>query len=123
MSIGTENSAHALLAFYRGIPGSIGGALRMNAGAHGRETKDALVSARAVDRRGQVHDLSNADMGFTYRHSAAPEDAIFVSARSGEGLAGLEDQCLELIADATYVACRAAVLEFLHKRHRFVDAA
>ena len=43
------------LAFYRGIPGSIGGALRMNAGAHGRETKDVLVEARAVDRQGNVH--------------------------------------------------------------------
>lgn len=68
------------LAFYRGIPGSIGGALRMNAGAHGRETKDALVSARAVDRQGHVHVLSNADMGFTYRHSAVPHDWIFTQA-------------------------------------------
>ena len=48
------------LAFYRGIPGSIGGALRMNAGAHGRETKDVLVEARAVDRQGNIHVLSLA---------------------------------------------------------------
>ncbi len=68
------------LAFYRGIPGSIGGALRMNAGAHGRETKDALVSARAVDRQGRVHVLTNTDMGFTYRHSAVPHDWIFTEA-------------------------------------------
>jgi UDP-N-acetylmuramate dehydrogenase len=68
------------LAFYRGIPGSIGGALRMNAGAHGRETKDALVSARAVDPGGQVHVLSNADMGFTYRHCGVPDDWIFTEA-------------------------------------------
>jgi UDP-N-acetylmuramate dehydrogenase len=68
------------LAFYRGIPGSIGGALRMNAGAHGRETKDALVAARAVDRGGTVHELSNADMGFTYRHCAIPADWIFTEA-------------------------------------------
>ncbi len=68
------------LAFYRGIPGSIGGALRMNAGAHGRETKDALVSARAVDRAGTVHVLSNADMGFTYRHCGVPDDWIFTEA-------------------------------------------
>src|ERR1700687_3309863 len=46
------------LAFYRGIPGCIGGALRMNAGAHGSETKDVLVEARAVDRRGSIHTLS-----------------------------------------------------------------
>ncbi len=68
------------LAFYRGIPGSIGGALRMNAGAHGRETKDVLLSARAVDRAGNIHELSNADMGFTYRHCGIPDDWIFTEA-------------------------------------------
>ena len=68
------------LAFYRGIPGSIGGALRMNAGAHGRETKDALVEARAVDPAGNIHVLSLADMGFTYRHSGVPHDWIFTEA-------------------------------------------
>ncbi len=68
------------LAFYRGIPGSIGGALRMNAGAHGTETKDVLFSARAVDRSGNIHELSNADMGFTYRHCGIPEDWIFTEA-------------------------------------------
>ncbi|CAA2136940.1 UDP-N-acetylmuramate dehydrogenase [Hyphomicrobium sp. ghe19] len=68
------------LAFYRGIPGSIGGALRMNAGAHGRETKDCLVSARAVDPQGNIHVLSLADMGFTYRHCGIPKDWIFTEA-------------------------------------------
>ena len=68
------------LAFYRGIPGSIGGALRMNAGAHGRETKDVLVEARAVDRAGNIHVLSLADMGFTYRHAGVPNDWIFTQA-------------------------------------------
>ncbi len=68
------------LAFYRGIPGSIGGALRMNAGAHGRETKDALIAARAVDRAGNIHALSLADMGFTYRHSEVPADWILTEA-------------------------------------------
>jgi UDP-N-acetylmuramate dehydrogenase len=68
------------LAFYRGIPGSIGGALRMNAGAHGRETKDVLIEARAVDRRGNVHVLSLADMGFTYRHAGVPDDFIMTEA-------------------------------------------
>jgi UDP-N-acetylmuramate dehydrogenase len=68
------------LAFYRGIPGSIGGALRMNAGAHGRETKDVLIEARAVDRAGNIHELSRADMGFTYRHCSVPEDWIFTQA-------------------------------------------
>jgi UDP-N-acetylmuramate dehydrogenase len=68
------------LAFYAGIPGSIGGALRMNAGAHGGETKDVLVYANAVTRDGDFVTLTNAEMGFTYRHTAAPEDLIFTSA-------------------------------------------
>jgi UDP-N-acetylmuramate dehydrogenase len=68
------------LEFYRGIPGSIGGALRMNAGAHGRETKDVLVEARAVDRQGNIHVLSLADMGFSYRHAGVPADWIFTQA-------------------------------------------
>jgi UDP-N-acetylmuramate dehydrogenase len=69
------------LAFYRGIPGSIGGALRMNAGAHGGETTDVLVSARGVTRKGEIVTLSHAEMGFTYRNSAAStRDIIFTSA-------------------------------------------
>ncbi|MFN3892226.1 MAG: UDP-N-acetylmuramate dehydrogenase [Beijerinckiaceae bacterium] len=68
------------LAFYRGIPGSIGGALRMNAGAHGGETTDVLIEARGVDRQGNIRTFSHADMGFSYRHSMAPEDIIFTSA-------------------------------------------
>ncbi|ATQ68391.1 MULTISPECIES: UDP-N-acetylmuramate dehydrogenase [Methylosinus] len=68
------------LAFYRGIPGGVGGALRMNAGAHGGETKDALLEARGVDRSGKIHVFSTAEMGFSYRHSEAPEDVIFTEA-------------------------------------------
>ncbi|CFX63298.1 UDP-N-acetylenolpyruvoylglucosamine reductase [Candidatus Filomicrobium marinum] len=68
------------LHFYRGIPGSIGGALRMNAGAHGVETKDVLEYVRAVDRAGNVHELSVADMGYTYRHCSVPADYIFTQA-------------------------------------------
>lgn len=69
-----------LLTFLRGIPGTIGGALRMNAGAHGGETRDILIEARGVDRKGTLHIMSNADMGYSYRHSSAPEDMIFTSA-------------------------------------------
>ena len=67
-------------AFLRGIPGAIGGALRMNGGAYGGEVTDILVEARAVRRDGRTAVLDHAAMGFGYRHSAAPEDAIFVSA-------------------------------------------
>ena len=66
--------------FYHGIPGGVGGAVRMNAGANGGETRDRLVEARAVDRRGGRHILSNADLGFTYRHSRLPEDFIITEA-------------------------------------------
>ena len=66
-------------AFFHGIPGTVGGALRMNAGANGVETRDRLVEAHAVDRAGRRHVLTNGDMGFTYRHSAAPEDLIFTA--------------------------------------------
>jgi UDP-N-acetylmuramate dehydrogenase len=68
------------LTFLRGIPGTIGGALRMNGGAYGGETKDVLVEARAVDRSGGVHVLTNADMRYSYRHCGAPEDLIFTEA-------------------------------------------
>ncbi|MEA1831982.1 UDP-N-acetylmuramate dehydrogenase [Methylobacterium durans] len=68
------------LAFFRGIPGSVGGALRMNAGAHGGETTDVLVEARGVDRRGALRVFTHAEMGFAYRHSSAPDDVIFTSA-------------------------------------------
>jgi UDP-N-acetylmuramate dehydrogenase len=75
-----QEAAIAGLAFYRGIPGAIGGALRMNGGAYGRETKDALVEARGVDRQGNVRVYSNADMHYTYRHCGAPDDVIFTQA-------------------------------------------
>ncbi len=68
------------LSFYRGIPGSIGGALRMNAGAHGGETKDTFVEARAVDRSGKIHVLKLEDMKFQYRHCGIPADWIFTEA-------------------------------------------
>ncbi|MDP4823353.1 MAG: UDP-N-acetylmuramate dehydrogenase [Aestuariivirgaceae bacterium] len=77
------------LTFLRGIPGTIGGALRMNGGAYGGETKDVLISARAVDRQGRKIVLRNADMGYSYRHCGASPDLIFTSAilqgRPGEG--------------------------------------
>lgn len=69
-----------LLTFLRGIPGTIGGALRMNAGAHGGETRDILVQARGIDRKGKLHIMSNEDMGYGYRSSTAPADMIFTSA-------------------------------------------
>src|SRR5262249_53519189 len=79
-----ETAAAANLAgleFYFGIPGTIGGALRMNAGANGAETKDVLVEATGVDRIGNIHTFSNADMKFVYRNSGVDPSVIFTSAR------------------------------------------
>lgn len=73
-------AGRAGLAFYAGIPGGVGGALRMNAGAHGAETKDVLVEARALTRAGAMKRFSVDHMGFSYRHSMVPEDVIFTSA-------------------------------------------
>ena len=87
------------LAFLSGIPGSIGGALRMNGGAFGGETKDVLVEARGLDRAGNVRTFSNAEMGFSYRHCGAPEDVVFVSAllqgRAGDP-AAIETEMAEI---------------------------
>ena len=66
--------------FYHGIPGAIGGALRMNAGANGVETRERVVEVHAVDRSGHAHVLTNAEMGYSYRHSSAAPDLIFTHA-------------------------------------------
>lgn len=66
--------------FYHGIPGNVGGALRMNAGANGVETRERVVEVHALDRSGKRVKLSNAEMGYSYRHTDAPEDLIFTGA-------------------------------------------
>jgi UDP-N-acetylmuramate dehydrogenase len=68
------------LAFYRGIPGTVGGALRMNAGAHGGETKDVVVEVRALDRSGALHVFDAGGLGFRYRSCGVPMDFIFTQA-------------------------------------------
>jgi UDP-N-acetylmuramate dehydrogenase len=68
------------LEFLRGIPGTIGGALKMNAGCYGREIKDIFVETMALDGEGNKHVLSAADMSFVYRKSQVPDDFIFVEA-------------------------------------------
>jgi UDP-N-acetylmuramate dehydrogenase len=75
-----QEAAIAGLSFFRGIPGAVGGALRMNGGAYGRETKDVLIEARGVDRRGELRVFGNGDMHYEYRHCGAPEDVIFTQA-------------------------------------------
>ena len=68
------------LEFLRGIPGTVGGAVRMNAGAYGRDVADCLIAATVVRRDGSVATLSATDLGFAYRHSDLPADAIVVGA-------------------------------------------
>src|SRR5271169_3236589 len=70
----------ARLEFLRGVPGSSGGGLRLNAGAHGGESKDVVIETQGVDLSGVRRVFSNAAMGFSYRHSSAPEDVIFTRA-------------------------------------------
>jgi UDP-N-acetylmuramate dehydrogenase len=68
------------LEFLSGIPGTIGGALRMNAGAYGREIHDVLIRAEAIDSKGVIHQLAPDEMGMTYRHCDIPESWIFTKA-------------------------------------------
>jgi UDP-N-acetylmuramate dehydrogenase len=68
------------LEFLCGIPGTIGGGLRMNAGAYGREFRDIVIEAEVIDRHGRLQRLGLTELGFTYRHSAVPEDWVFLAA-------------------------------------------
>jgi UDP-N-acetylmuramate dehydrogenase len=121
------------LAFYRGVPGAIGGALRMNAGAYGRETKDALLEARAVDRKGKLHVLKNADLSYSYRHSKAPQDFIFTRAsyrgEPGEAaaIAAEMEQITEARESTQPIKSRTGGSTFKnppgHKAWQLIDAA
>lgn len=68
------------LTFYRGIPGGIGGALYMNAGCYGTETRDRVVELRGITRDGEIVTVTNAEMGYRYRKSNGPEGVVFTSA-------------------------------------------
>jgi len=74
------DSGIAGLEFLRGVPGTIGGAMKMNAGCYGSEIKDIFVEAAVLDGKGVKHVLKPDDMGFAYRHAHVPEDFIFVEA-------------------------------------------
>jgi UDP-N-acetylmuramate dehydrogenase len=88
------------LTFYRGIPGGIGGALYMNAGCYGTETRDRMVELRAVTREGEIVTLSNADMGYLYRKSNGPRGAVYTSAVY-QGFAGDPADILERMRQIT----------------------
>jgi len=121
------------LSFMRGIPGGVGGALRMNGGAYGRETKDALIEAHAVDRHGRIHVLHNADMHYAYRHCGAPDDYIFTQAvfagTSGEpaAIAAEMDKITESREATQPIKSRTGGSTFKnppgHKAWQLIDAA
>lgn len=82
------------LEFLRGIPGTIGGALKMNAGAYGSEIRDVLIAAEAVDGGGRLHRATATELGLAYRHSATPADWIFLGAE----LRGQHDDVASVVA-------------------------
>lgn len=88
------------LTFYRGIPGGIGGALYMNAGCYGTETRDRMVELRAVTRAGEIVTLTNADMGYHYRKSNGPRGAVFTSGVY-QGFPGERESILERMREIT----------------------
>lgn len=91
-AVATAARDHAIagLEFLTGIPGTMGGAVRMNAGAYGREIQDVLISATAMDDKGKVHKLSREELGFSYRHCATPENWVFIGAEL-KGVSGNPD--------------------------------
>jgi len=93
-----EAAGIAGLEFLSGIPGTIGGGLRMNAGAYGAEFKDVVIAAEAIDPAGAPQRLEGADLGFSYRHCRLPENWIFVSARL-KGRAGDRDAIARRMAE------------------------
>jgi UDP-N-acetylmuramate dehydrogenase len=128
-----QEAAISGLSFMRGIPGGIGGALRMNGGAYGRETKDALIEARGVDRSGRIHVFANRDMHYSYRHCGAPDDVIFTQALfqgspgDPDTIAAEMDQITEAREATQPVKSRTGGSTFKnppgHKAWQLIDAA
>jgi UDP-N-acetylmuramate dehydrogenase len=128
-----QKAGLAGLAFLRGIPGAIGGALRMNGGAYGRETKDTLIEARGVDRAGNVRVFTNGDMHYTYRHCGVPDDVIFTEAlfagTPGDpaAIAAEMDKITESREATQPIKCRTGGSTFKnppgHKAWQLIDAA
>lgn len=99
-SVATSARDHGVagLEFLTGIPGTIGGAVRMNAGAYGREIQDVLISAIAMDDSGIVHKLTREDLGFSYRHCATDANWVFIGAEL-KGITGNADEITKRIRE------------------------
>jgi len=89
------------LEFYAGIPGTVGGAVIMNAGCYGAETVQVIRSARVMDRQGQVHDISGDGFGYSYRHSALQDAGLIVLEAVFEGAAEAPQAIHERMAQIT----------------------
>jgi UDP-N-acetylmuramate dehydrogenase len=104
LDVALSKAAHeaglAGLEFYRGIPGSVGGALRMNAGSYGGETKDVLIEATVLDPAGESHVLPVDELGYAYRHCSLAEDWIFVDGLF-QGTPGDRDAIAARMAEVT----------------------
>ncbi len=128
-----QEAGIAGLAFMRGIPGGIGGALRMNGGAYGRETKDALIEARGVDRSGDIRVYANAEMHYAYRHCGLPDGIIFTQALfrgepgDAEKIAAEMDKITETRETTQPIKSRTGGSTFKnppgHKAWQLIDAA
>jgi UDP-N-acetylmuramate dehydrogenase len=100
------------LELFVGVPGTIGGALRMNAGCYGVETKDVLVSAVALDRAGRRIEIAREELGYAYRHCAAPEDWVFVSAT----FRGFPDEPAQVLARMAEISARREASQPIRER-------
>ncbi|MFD1625781.1 UDP-N-acetylmuramate dehydrogenase [Azospirillum griseum] len=133
VAVMARDAGLAGLEFLSGIPGTIGGALRMNGGAYGQEMADVLLSAQAVGRDGARLILSKDAMGFTYRHSGAPEDCVFTAAvlrgvpGDREAIAQRMAEIAEKRADSQPVRSRTGGSTFKnppgHKAWELIDRA
>ena len=97
---GAAKAGIAGLEFYVGVPGTIGGALTMNAGCYGRETKDVLIEASVLTRAGERVTIPASEFAFTYRHNALPPDLIFLDA-TFQGIADAPDAIGARMAEIT----------------------
>ena len=98
VALSAANAGISGLEFLVGVPGTIGGALRMNAGAYGGEIKDIVVSAVALDMDGSKHELEVSELGFSYRKSSVPEDWIFVECQL-RGHVGIKEDIIARMED------------------------
>ncbi|MFZ4109516.1 MAG: UDP-N-acetylmuramate dehydrogenase [Polymorphobacter sp.] len=112
VSSAARDAGIAGLEFLRGIPGTVGGFVRMNGGAYGREVADVLVSATVITRKGSVEMLTPADLGYSYRHSSLPDGAVVVAAT----LAGIAGDPVAIQAEMDRIAAAREASQPLRSR-------